>query len=82
MDFGKIEQFSKNMETIHNRIFRYVTIGVFMVVGQMVLYWGMPWYGVLIVFVYCCYTMLFTKFDFPIRFDGSGKGRKLDPPWV
>lgn len=40
----------------------------------------MVYIGVPILYVFLAYTMLFTTFQFPIRFKGGGRGRKIDPP--
>ena len=41
---------------------------------DFIVYLGSP-----AVFIFLCYTMLFTTFQFPVRFKGGGKGKSIKP---
>jgi len=44
---------------------------------DIIIYLGSP-----LIYAFLIYTMIFTKFNFPIQFKGGGKGRKIDPPYT
>ena len=104
MDYSKVEKFSKKMEIWHNRLYRWVCIGMYVlvsdIIGVGIIGWGnyrssgiesfdaewiMGMYDVIIyvgsrmIFIFLTYTLLFTGFQFPIRFKGDGHGHKIKP---
>ncbi len=80
MDYTKLEKFSKRMEFWHNRFYKWGAVAFTIYITSVI-----PindWYSfgsIIAVGAFVCYSILFTTFQFPIKFGGRGKGIKLGP---
>lgn len=102
-----IENIAKTMEKWHNRVYKWVCIGIWLLFLDVVALgiWGWSQYrstvieldiepfllffydmvvypGGISLLIFISYTILFTKFQFPVRFSGKGRGKKTPPPPV
>ena len=80
MDYTKLEKFSKRMEVIHNRIFKWVCVAfVLYFVSAIPVVDLYSYIAMIVIGGFISYVIAFTTFQFPIKFGGQSRGIKQSP---